>query len=172
MKKLKILMAAAGLILFATVSNAAECKFKTDETDPFTSQRDILTKWKAFRPTGNQAVSYGWMAGRVTDGKTFLALRIGIVGQYVKSPLIVPEGATLLILMADDSILELSAYQETWVKDRNVVILYELNDEMLGALTAQGTTDIRLSTNQSDYDFNFGNKPTDRMQFVLGCVQP
>lgn len=171
MARLTILTAAAGLMLCATVSNADECKFKTNERDPLTSERDVLTKWKAFRPTGNQSVSYGWMAGRVKDGTTLLALRIGIVGKYVKKPLIIPEGAKLLVLMADGSIVELSAYEETWVRSRDTVILYELNDELLTALTAHGATDIRVSTNQSDYDFSFGKKPTDRMRFVLECVQ-
>jgi hypothetical protein len=157
-------------MLSATVSNADECKFKINESDSFTGQKDLLTKWKAFRPTGNQAVNHGWMAGRVKDGKTFLALRIGIVEQPVRNPLIIPKGAKLLLLMADDSVVELSAYEETWVKDRNVVILYELNDETLGALTVRGTSDIRVSTNQSDFDFNFGNKPTERMRHVLGCT--
>ena len=170
---MKILSAAIiTLVTFlgSASANAAECKYKENERDPFTDVRIVETKWKTFRPTGNQAVSHGWMGGWIKDGKTFLALRYGIVGIYVRSPLIIPKGAKLLLLMADDSVFELAAYQETWVQGRNDVVLYELNDDSLAALTAQGTSDIRVSTNQADYDFNFGNKPTNRIQFVLGCL--
>ena len=163
------------MIFLASVLGSAayadECKYKENEADPFTKERVALTKWKAFRPTGNQAVNHGWMAGRILDGKTFLALRIGIVG-YDGPPVIIPEGAKLLILMADESIVELAAYEETWVEDSSAVVLYELNDETLQSLTTQGTTDIRVSTSAGDHDFNFGKKPTDRMQYVLGCVTP
>lgn len=169
---MKLLISALFLAsVLGSNAYADECKYKENETDPFTKQRVALTKWKAFRPTGNQAVNHGWMAGRIKDGKTFLALRLGIVG-YKGSPVIIPKGARLLVLMADESIVELAAYEEIWVKDSSEVILYELADETLQALTTQGTTDIRVSTSDRDHDFNFGKKPTDRMQYVLGCVTP
>lgn len=170
MNRLFTLSIALGLILLASAVSAADCKYKENKLDSFTKQKVVLTKWKAFRPTGNQAVNHGWMAGAVKGDKTFLALRIGVVG-YGGPPMSVLEGASLLVLMADDSVVELAAYEEVWIENSSVVIHYELNAETMAALTAQGTSDIRVTTNHGDHDFNFGNKPTDRMQFVLGCVQ-
>ena len=157
------------IILFvASTASADECKYKTNEADPFTKEKIVLTKWKHFRPTGNEAVNYGWMAGAIEHGKKFLALRIGLVGYYGQPT--VREGGKLLILMADDTIVELAAY-ESVKPDRNAIVKFELDSATLQALTAQGTTDIRLSTIEDEHDFSFGNKPTGRMQYVLGCIQ-
>ncbi|MDH4054754.1 MAG: hypothetical protein OEW73_07635 [Gammaproteobacteria bacterium] len=158
------------IILFiASTASAEECKYKTNEADPFTREKIVLTKWKPFRPTGNEAVDHGWMAGAIEHGKKFLALRIGLVGYYGQPT--VPEGGKLLILMADDTIVELAAYEEVKLSGRNAIVRFELDAASLQALTAQGTTDIRLSTIEDEHDFSFGNKPTGRMQYVLGCIQ-
>ncbi len=158
------------IFLFASAAASAdECKYKKNEADPFTREKIVLTKWKHFRPTGNEAVNYGWMAGAIEHGKKFLALRIGLVGYYGQPT--VPEGGKLLILMADDTIVELAAYELVKLTSRNVIVRFELDSETLQALIAQGTTDIRLSTIEDEHDFSFGNKPTGRMQYVLGCIQ-
>jgi hypothetical protein len=169
MRILTTTLLAAAVILTSTVAGAAECKYKKNERDPFTDELIVLTKWKTFRPTGNQAVPHGWMAGAIEHGKIFLALRIGLVG-YHSQPT-VPEGGKLLILMADDTIVELAAYESVKISGWSDVVKFELDEDTLAALTAQGTTDIRLSTRYDEHDFSFGKKPTTRMQFVLGCAQ-
>jgi hypothetical protein len=73
--------------------------------------------------------------------------------------------------MADDTIIELAAYESVKLTGRNVIVRFELDSATLQALIAQGTTDIRLSTIEDEHDFSFGNKPTVRMQHVLGCIQ-
>lgn len=156
------------LLFSSATASAAECKYKKNEADPFTKEKIVLTKWKPFRPTGNEAVNHGWMAGEIEHGKKFLALRIGLVGYYGQPT--VPEGGKLLILMADDTIIELAAYESVKLTGRNVIVRFELDSATLQALIAQGTTDIRLSTIEDEHDFSFGNKPTVRMQYVLGCI--
>ncbi len=163
------LILAATISLGSSVAIAADCKYKKNEKDPFTDEKIILTKWKTFGPSGNQAVNHGWMAGIVNHGKTFLALKIGIVG-YGANPTIA-EGAKLLVLMADDSIVELAAYNHVAAAGRNAVVRFELDAAAFSALTEQGATDIRISTSNGDHDFSFGRKPTTKMQFVLGCTQ-
>lgn len=169
MKILTTVLLAAAIFLASATIHAAECKYKINELDPFTDELIVLTKWKTFRPTGNQAVNHGWMAGAIEHGKTFLALRIGLVGYHTQPT--IPEGGKLLILMADDSIVELAAYESVKLTGWSVVVKYELDENTLAALTAQGTTDIRVSTVHDEHDFSFGKKPTTRMQFVLGCAQ-
>jgi len=73
--------------------------------------------------------------------------------------------------MADDSIVELAAYEPVKLSSWSAVVKYELDENTLAALTAQGTTDVRVSTKHDEHDFSFGRKPTTRMQFVLGCLQ-
>jgi hypothetical protein len=169
MRVLTIALLITALLLTNVGAGATECKYKKNELDPFTDEKIVLTKWKTFRPTGNQAVNHGWMAGAIEHGKTFLALRIGLVGYHTQPT--IPEGGKLLVLMADDSIVELAAYESVKLTSWSVVVKYELDAETLEALTAQGTTDIRVSTIHDEHDFSFGKKPTTRMQFVLGCLQ-
>ena len=158
------------IIMFANAAAAAdECKYKKDEADPFTQEKIVLTRWKTFRPTGNEAVNHGWMAGAIEHGKKFLALRIGLVGYHTQPT--VPDGGKLLILMADDTIVELAAFESVKLTSRKKIVRFELDSETLQALIAQGTTDIRLSTIEDEHDFSFGNKPTGRMQYVLSCIQ-
>ena len=169
MRVLTTALLTATILLTSVGAGAAECKYKKNELDPFTDVQIVLTKWKTFRPTGNQAVPHGWMAGAIEHGKKFLALRIGLVGYHTQPT--VPEGGKLLILMADDTIVELAAYESVKISGWHNVVKFELDDDTLAALTAQGTTDIRLSTRYDEHDFSFGKKPTTRMQFVLGCLQ-
>ena len=164
-----LLVAAAILMIAAGSAAADECKYKKDEADPFTQEKIVLTRWKNFRPTGNEAVNHGWMAGAIEHGKKFLALRIGLVGYHTQPT--VPDGGKLLILMADDTIVELAAFESVILGSRNTIVRFELDSESLQALTAQGATDIRLSTIEDEHDFSFGNKPTGRMQYVLSCIQ-
>jgi hypothetical protein len=169
MRLLTTALFTAVILLTSVGAGAAECKYKKNELDPFTDEKIVLTNWKTFRPTGNQAVNHGWMAGAIEHGKTFLALRIGLVGYHTQPT--VPQGGKLLILMADDSIVELAAYDSVKLTSWSVVVKYELDENTLAALTDQGTTDIRVSTRYDEHDFSFGKKPTTRMQFVLGCLQ-
>jgi hypothetical protein len=57
------------LLFSSATASAAECKYKKNEADPFTKEKIVLTKWKPFRPTGNEAVNHGWMAGEIEHGK-------------------------------------------------------------------------------------------------------
>jgi hypothetical protein len=169
MKSLNMALFTATIILASAAAGAAECKYKKNEADPFTEEKILLTKWKNFRPTGNQAVNHGWMAGAIEHGKKFLTLRIGLVGYHTQPT--IPEGGKLLILMADDTIVELAAHESVKLTSSNVIVKYELDAEALKALMAQGTTDIRVSTRYDEHDFSFGKKPMTRMQFVLACIQ-
>jgi hypothetical protein len=160
----------ATLVLGNAAFAADECEYVKDGLDPFTSEREVLTKWKTFTKWGNQAYSHGWMAGLQEHDKTFLALRIGLVG-YRGQPTIL-EGGRLQILMADDSTVDLAAYQEVKLESWYVVVRYELTAETIEALKAQGTTGIRVSSANDEHHFKFGRKPTDRMQYVIGCLPP
>jgi len=168
MKKAIATILATSLLLGSGATLADECKYVKDGLDPFTSEREVLTKWKTFTKWGNQAYSHGWMAGLYEGGKTFLALRIGLVG-YRGQPTIL-EGGKLLISMADDTTVELAAFEDVKLDSWYAVVKYELTAETIESLTAQGATGIRVSSAKDKHDFSFGRKPTDRMQYVVGCI--
>jgi hypothetical protein len=177
---------------------ADKCKYEKHGVDSFTKQMVAETKWKSFRTFGDQSENHGWTAAKAEGGKQYLGLKIVVVDRDSTMPeranlhenrVLIPQGAKLLILMADDTILELAAsakargkcdfrvpdirtgHPETYVVDTTTVVWYELTADTRDALLAQGATDIRLSASDRDHDFTFGKKPTDRIQYVLGCIQ-
>ena len=191
---------ATAVLLLAIYSPAqsAECKFEKHGVDSFTKQMVAETKWKSLQSLFDNQNNYGWTAARSEGDKQFLGLKIVVVDRDSTMPeranlhenrVLIPQGAKLLILMADDTILELAAsakargksdfrvpdirtgHPETYVVDTTTVVWYELTADTRDALLAQGATDIRLSASDRDHDFTFGKKPTDRIQYVLGCIQ-
>lgn len=177
---------------------ADKCKYEKHGVDSFTKQMVAETKWKSFRTFGDHAENYGWMAAKAEGGKQFLGFKIVVVDFDSAMPeranlhenrVLIPQGAKLLMLLADDTILELTASAKArgrsdftvpnnptgnsgrYVVKTTAIAWYELTADTRDALLAQGATDIRLSASDRDHDFTFGKKPTDRIQYVLGCIQ-
>lgn len=198
MRTLTLLVLGMTCVLSRPVGAVDNCKYERHGVDSFTKQMVAETKWKSFRTFGNQVENHGWMAARSEDGKQYLGLKIVVVDHDSAMPertnlhenrLLIPRDAKLLILLADDTILELAASAEargksdfrvpdsrksnpdTHVVRTTAIAWYELTADARDALLAQGATDIRLSASDRDHDFTFGKKPTDRIQFVLGCIQ-
>lgn len=193
-----ILTLVIALALGSPALAADKCKFEKHGVDSFTKQMVAETKWKSFRTFGNGYENHGWMAARAKGGKQFLGLKIIVVDNDSARPerpnlhenrVLIPQGAKLLVLLADDTILELAASAEargkssytvpgdqlgradSYIVSTTAIAWYELTAELRDALLMQGATDIRLSASNKDHDFTFGKKPTDRIQYVLGCIQ-
>jgi hypothetical protein len=198
MRILTLLVLGMTCALSTPAGAADKCKYERHGVDSFTKQMVAETKWKSFRTFGNQVENHGWMAARSEGGKQFLGLKIVVVDHDSAMPerenlhenrVLIPKDAKLLILLADDTILELAASAEargksdfrvpdsrksnpdTYVVRTTAIAWYELTADTRDALLAHGATDIRLSASDRDHDFTFGDKPTDRIQFVLGCIQ-
>ena len=198
MRLLFTISLALTMLLGSTMVNAADCKYEKNGVDSFTKQEVILTKWKSFRSFGNQAGHHGWMAGRFENDTHFLGLKLVVRHHSAnrlnrndlhENRLLIPKDAQLLILMADDTIMTLTSSAESagksdvYVPGQNggdannylakttAIVWYELTPELMTGLRAQGATDIRVSASIGDHDWTFGKKPTDRIQYVLGCVQ-
>jgi len=198
MRNLMILTHVIVLVLSSPAVAANKCKFEKNGVDSFTRQMVVETKWKSFRSFGNQAANHGWMAARSENDTQFLGLKVVVVDYDSARPegpnlhenrVLIPQSAKLLVLLADDTILELVAsakargkssytvpgeqmgHPDFYVVKTTAVVWYELTADMRGELIAQGATDIRLSASNKDHDFTFGKKPTDRIQYVVGCIQ-
>ena len=195
------------LILGSNTADAAKCKYIAPNTEMIVlgkkEQQRLLnsptrwTRWKSFRSFGNQLENHGWLNGMVDGDKRFLGLKVVLVEKVKVKPkpyelqgrASIPAGASLLVLMADESIIELKAdaavqgnskvtYSgppdnpdtSTPYVDTQLIVRYELDADTLAALKAQPATDIRVATGEGDVDFSFGKKPTDRIQEALGCI--
>ena len=185
---------AISLVFGCATVNAAECKYETDTINPMTNEKVQWTKWSHFKlfNTAN-----GYLAGVVDGDRKYLAIQL-VINEWrpdrpskedLDSVMIVPAGAKLLVLMADESVVELHTESEvigdseffmphSWDNESDeyqvttyTVVKYPLNEFALSALLAQGATDIRLEASEGERDYKFGDEPVDKIQTVLGCVQ-
>ena len=185
---------AISLVFWCAKVNAAECKYETDTINPMTNEKVQWTKWSHFKlfNTAN-----GYLAGVVDGDRKYLAIQL-VTHEWrpdrpskedLDSAMIVPAGAKLLVLLADESVVELHTENEvigdseffmprSWDNDGDkykvqtyTVVKYPLNDFALSALLAQGVTDIRMETSGGENDYKFGDEPVDKIQKVLGCVR-
>ena len=198
MRHLTLLILGITFALGGPAMAADKCKYEKHGVDSFTKQMVAETKWKSFQNFFDNQDNRGWTAARSEGGKQFLGFKIVVVDYDSTMPeranlhenrVLIPQGAKLLILMADDTILELAAsakargksdfrvpdsrtgHPETYVVETTTVVWYELTADTRDALLAQGVSDIRLSASNRDHDFVFGENQTDRIQYVLGCIQ-
>ena len=184
-----IVLAAA--MMFSVEAASAKCKFQTDVLNVFTNEQIRWTNWDSFRLSitmGNYVVVNGISEGE----RKYLGLRLQVTKQQPDRPtkhdldnaFVVPEGAKLLLRMADDSIIELHTDEEVvgdsdfgmnnngvYTITSEPVVKYPLDTDSMSALTAQRVKQIRLSTTDRDIDFEFGKKGSKKMQEALLCIQ-
>jgi len=188
-KKRIITLSFAISVFFAVATaNAAKCKYNVDTVNHRTGEKVRWTKWNTFRLRQDPV-----MLAVISEGnRKYLALRLtGSRGNRLDRPttavldseMVVQKGAKLLVLMADESVLELQADQEVVansyynVKGNStydlffaVIIKYELDAEAFASLTAQRLKVLRLSAGDEEFDFEFGDKGSDRVTKALACI--
>ncbi len=188
-KRFISLALAVSMFFSVATANAAKCKYNVDTVNHRTGEKVRWTKWNTFRLRQDPV-----MLAVVAEGdRKYLALRMnGPRGTRTDRPtkavldsgLIVQEGANLLVLMADESVLELHAEKEvvadsyyyvmgngTFDLNFTVIIKYELDDGALTELTSKRLKVLRLSAGDEDFDFEFGDKGSDRVSKALVCIQ-
>ncbi len=207
MKLVIAIFVAFMLMLGSNTADAAKCKYIEPHTEMIVlgkkEQQRLLasprrwTRWKGYRTLANQAEDHAFLNGIVEDDNRYLGLKVVLVEHSPSEPkpyelsgrASIPAGAKLLILLADESIIELTAYADVAGTSRHLApreglnsgrsdhaiyttlfAKFLLDDEKSAALSAQGVTDIRVSTSMGDRDFNFGKKPSDRIQEIVACL--
>jgi len=149
----------------------AKCKFNVDTLHSRTGEKVLWTKWDTFTLVivGDTIVGSGVSIG----DKKYFAVRVDQGAD--KGELIIPENGKLLILMDDESILELHTEEEV-IGDRDpwhvveAVVKFPLDAATLNALLTKRIMNIRLQTNGGDKDYKFGKKGAKKMQKVLACI--
>ena len=194
-KQFALLSVVAVSLLGTASAEAAKCKYSQDTVDNITGETVRSTRWKAFRFWANDLGATATIAVTARGDKRTLALIIKAAPviktkrptkQDLDNFLTVAAGANLLLLLPDDSILELHATtamlgdadftlsEDTVhysITSTNITVHYELDTAAVAALTAQGVNDMRASTTSGDIDFTSGRKPSKAIQEALGCLQ-
>lgn len=200
--KVKLLLVSAIILIMvaAPVAHAEKCKYNENRIDDFTGEKKLSTKWNLF----HSAISVNRFAeaAGITEGDSnYLAIRTineellgyDLYGDELRNRFVVPEGATLLILLADDTVVELAADKEVTAVSRSssgnsqltesseleirykikttAVIKYRLDASSYAALTSQAATHLRLSSNSGDHDFKVHKKLTGEIQNALLCLK-
>ncbi len=148
----------------------AKCKFNVDTLHSRTGEKVLWTKWDTFTLVivGDTIVGSGVSIG----DKKYFAVRVNYPAY--DGDLVIPENGKLLILMDDQSILELHSEEEV-IGDRDpwfveAVVKFPLDATELNALLTKRIMNIRLQTNGGDKDYKFGKKGAKKMQKVLACI--
>ena len=195
MKRFTTVTTAVSLLLVCVTANAAKCKYETDTTNALTGEQVRWTKWEYFKLINTQN---GYLATAAEGDRKYLALQVVTYDHRPERPtkddldsaVVVPAGSKLMLLLTDDSIVELQTADEvigdselhapgTWENDMTddytistyTVIKYPLSAEALTALTANGVKTLRQTTSDGDRDFEISESRSDTLQEALACVQ-
>jgi len=189
----------AVVLLGGATANAAKCKFAKDETDPFTEVRTLQTKWDQLTSTwmADSREIDGWISVIAVDDDVALWLKLDYTvkprsepeDHKLKNVIHIAEGAPLLILMPDDSIIELPAVREvkadayklapwdhpmdvnTWTVRAAANIKYALSPETIAAINAQNPTDIRITAVNRHFDIEINKKSRTDFQNAFACTE-
>ena len=186
MKGLIPAAAVFSMLSSISIANASECEYDKNEIDLFTKEKLVTTEWarfSGFYNTGIEAIFASVSA--ITEGnQDYLALRVQITvtlgydldDDDLRAFLLFPEGANLLVLMADGSTVDLHAQKEITATTRskavhskryagapykiryavksNAIVRYPLDADSSAALRDQESTHVRMSATDKDYEFS------------------
>jgi hypothetical protein len=195
MKKFTAVTTAISLLLVCATANAAKCKFETDTTNALTGEKVQWTKWEDFKLFNTQI---GYLAAVAEGDQKYLALQVVTFDYRPDRPtkqdldmaMVIPAGSKLMLLMTDDSVVEVQTDEEvigdseiyapgTFHNDMTndfmvktyTVVKYPLNADALAALTANGVKTLRQNTSEGDRDYTISEKRADTLQEAFACVQ-
>ncbi len=190
MKTLSAVLIAVLIALTGTAANAASCKYQVDTVSYASGEKIRWTRWKMNRMfhTG----SYSLISGIKEGDRKYLGVQLVETAKKVSSRptkaeldvmMVIPAGAKLSLLMADESIVDLFTEQDvvadsdfttntvdSYTIESAAIIKFPLSAEAFAALSTQKVMEVRVHTDQRQYDYSFGKKGSDKIQEALGCI--
>ncbi|MBI2722926.1 MAG: hypothetical protein HYX39_12195 [Bacteroidetes bacterium] len=173
MKKIILTLFTGSILLGNAFAQKADCKYQTDETDKFTKKKILWTKWDNFTKfLGPSALVCGIAEG---DKKY----------HDLNNSLVVPSGSKIMILLGDQSTVELKTGQETkgsssyeapgsgnnntdkYFVSTTTTIKYILDDSAIKTLITKNPTSVRVETANGNYDYEFGKKD---FEDAINCI--
>jgi hypothetical protein len=212
MHPLKRIAIAVSTLFMSPAALAADCVFETDRVDPFTQRAVVVTDWEEMTKDVSNKFKHpkGFISARRDGNQKTLAIRMrtwsksspfqrNVPGPrpsdgYLYNALVADEGSKLLLLLADETIVELytdrtirgisdsagvassewdSMSRITWdtYDIRGIITLrYPLDDDAYTALSSYPVKNIRLSTNGRDHDFKLRNETYGGVSRALACL--
>lgn len=197
MKPYLIGTAVALLAVYSPVQSA-DCKYEINSVDKFTKVKTLQTRWANLDPwteiIGSNSHLVAGISAILQDDSRFLGLRLvrHQTSSYqprayeLEDVIVVPEGARLLVLMADDTVVELPALYEVRADAQYSVaygdepefaiktvaqIQFALDESTTEALMNQKAKRIRVEAKPRNYDVIIHKALRENFQWVLGCIQ-
>jgi len=188
MTRFTALSLTAVLLFAGAAANAARCKFQTDTENVFTGEKIRWTKWSTFSMTSSSVVHSAILEG----DRKFLGLRIRSGWSSSTRPtkaqldntLRIPADAKLLLLMDDESIIELHSedavigdadYSVTDAGGFNVrasaIVKYPLDPSAMAALGSKRVKKARMTVGDKDRNWEFGKKGSKKLMPEIECIQ-
>jgi len=189
-------------MLASTGAGAADCKYETDSTDKFTKVRTLRTNWDSMMSwtTGLGLEDYSdtyvsaLLKGKGESTNTYLGVRISAYKYSKYRPrdyelenlIVVPDGARLLVMMDDESIVELQASRGEIARSSYegpggdgggyliktvIAVGYTLDQSTADLLTAQNATHIRVETADANHDVEIHKKSLGDIRQAVKCIQ-
>ena len=193
------LLLVIAVLLLGQTANAAGCKYQENETDKFTKVTTRWTKWNALTSTWHFSSTHHvpYVSVYTVNDDAHLLLKIETFIQkkhppnamYLDEYLVVSEGAPLLLMMNDGTILELPALNNVRAATHTAVdpasgddsvtmyrttgtavIKYPLDDATKKALAGQSVSTIRVTTDNSEFDFEIHKKSVNDFAAAVECL--
>jgi hypothetical protein len=198
MKKTYLISIAIMLLAIHSPAQAAKCKYEINSTDKFTKVKTQKTKWASLDPWSVIIGSDSYLVASISAALNAESRTLGLQLIRQKSSsyrprdyelqdvIVIPEGSRLLILMADDTILELPALHEVRASaqysatNKNATefaiksiaeINFALDGPTTEALMKQEAKRIRVEAQDRNYDVIIDEALRDNFQWALGCIQ-
>ena len=168
------------LLAASASADAANCKFKKNEIDPFDKIRIMRTGWVPLQSSASRhfgeligALSNIEVAGVREGDRLYLRFKVRLndatqrapMDRQLRDAIYVLQGATLAIVLADESHVDLYAEKTVrgttrakrdgqWYEIRSTIDQrYEMHESVIGDLMAQDALAIRMSVKNGDYSF-------------------
>ena len=207
MKQLVLIATAISMLTIGLTANAAGCKYKQNEIDLFTKEKLVRTDWfdmtswisGSFNAAiGNRHEISIAAAGEGPQNFVLVNIKLSDTTQYAPDEadmyhaLFVPQGAPLIITLADESEVELHAVKEvrgttrakydqgTFVISTSFSSQYRLGADAEDALTNQDVIYVRLAAHSRRYefvsdagtiDFKVNKKGHGAFKQTISCLQ-
>jgi hypothetical protein len=198
MLKPYLITTAVLLLAIHAPARAATCKYEVNSVDKFTKVKTLQTKWASLDPWAVIIGTDSYLAARISAHlqaeSRFLGLHLTRHESSSYRPrnyeledvIVVAEGARLLVLMADDTIVELPVLHEvranasyaaadssaTEFAIKTVAeINFALDETTTEALMKQEAKRIRVEAQDRNYDVIIDDGYGANFQWALGCIQ-
>jgi len=179
---------ATALLLSSSSAVAAGCKYTQKEIDVFTKERMVRTDWDALH--GGASRFFGEIIGALSvlevaatreGDRRYLNFKVRVSDTTMYAPrdwelrdaIAVPKGASLTIVLADETIIELYADKTirgttkakndegTYVVKSTITPRYVLDDVTIKALVAQEALAVRMAVSNGIFEFTSGGSHID-----------